>query len=1511
MNKNISFTIIFLGIFFQSFSQYLLNWQKTDSLEKAKQYEKALQLSQKLYKQATQSNHIEEKYKSIIYQIKYKSLLSEPISDIIIFTENEAGKAKLPLKNILHSLIVDLYLNYYQNNYRRIEDNICIENLACAHLQDWSINRLRKEIMHHILLSLSGKEKLEAIKTRDLNKMIVQSKKSTDKHANVYDFLAFKALDFLENKQWKPLNKHNDYSFPNRLLLLPADEFIKQSISTNDSLSPQYLKLKIYKELIKEHLQAKNTNALIQIDLRRFKPIKPKGNFYVKSIENIIKKYEKYPACSEFYYLQAKYYYQKDSSDTQKSNNNRLKALSICNAAINKYPESTGAKQCAYLKSKILIKSLSFNIKEVVTAKDSFDIDLNYRNIDTVYIKLAKIEENKLADLRNRYFGKELYQEILKASKTINISTHILPESLDYYPHTTKIRLKNQAAGRYVIFVANNKHFRYENNISAYADFTASKISYIYKKLPDGSLEYYIIDRKSGSPIENVQVKIYEQKENYESGKIEKILISSLLTGKNGYFIIKAEQNTSLKNLYLEFRKGKDVLISKQPVLLYPVNSNNQEKIKIEIITDKNHYKTGEILYFKAIVLKTDNSTTNLLPQTKIPLIIKANKSIVSEKIYTSNEFGSISSQFKIPENIKSGELEIYTPYGSKFVKINILQVKKEQKISIPIRENEKEELFKLTKSILNDTLTLTINTKEKKLNLLYELKTAHKTISKWITVSKNQEEIKLPLNEETSVKIILTSIKNSTLVTKTEEFNRACLNKKLRIEIKHFKEENISGSDVSWEISVHDMQNNPVQSEVLLFLSEDSSSLLNFNRLSSSICPKNDKYLWKIFSNKQQKAIVLSQFLNQFSPLPYKSFSYLNLYGFRFPKQSYKYANSKVLFKDKRDKKVADLPSTEFFFPDLKSDAKSSINLRVNFPKTTNKQYLNILAVSKNSQFGYIVKPLIIKKMLKIESEKPDFYRAGDLPLISTKLINNTYDTLKGNVRLLLYQNGFKEILIENEKSGKNFIIPPKQTISVFWKIKIPENMNVLRYKIEAKTSQYIDIEQNNIKILNIRIPVNKNRNTSVRKQISSINDTVKIVKDTKIFINKSLQIVNNLSNTLSENVVDLFLNYFTNTIEVQYFKNAEDKRLQNSYLLSRFQNKSGSWSWFQNMPEDFEISTYIVTGLGRMQKTALIDIKKDLQIRKILLRSIYYLDEYLYKKYRQGNFEFSDYNILLNYFYARSYFQEIPVPATYKKANEFYKNYLKEKSKKFKFAEKLMFAIIAKRYHWQIETNIESRIEKLKNKSLNNENAALYIEYLNEYQKSKELINQYILNLDFSQSENKKIAASTVYILLLNKQFAKNTSDKFALTQINTTKNHSKDLKIRKELYKNANGKLLKLRDKDQLILDDTITVKIKIKSKKPLKYLLISDNYPALFQPFNIQEKTIKDNQLIYYQNQNTGSLNFYLYKIHKGKNTIEYKAVVKHKGIYKDQAVFIRQVYGNENSLGKEHIRSTTW
>ncbi len=1508
MLKNIILTIVFLNTVFSSFSQFSDTWQSIDSLENIKQYEKALQLNEKLYTKAKRLNNIEEIYKSIIYQIKFKSILAQQTPDIIVFTKNQANKAETPLKNILHSLIVDLYLNFYQNNYRRIKENLCIENLPCENMKDWSIERLRHEIMLHISLSLSDKEKLQAIKISDLSSIIVQENIPENYQPNVYDFLAYKALDFLENKQWIPLiNKDNKNTIPDSLFLLPAHELVNIRFSTKDTLSAQYLILKIYKDLAKEYLQSGNTNMLIYNDLHRFKSVNIKEENYLNSLKKIIKEYEKFSECSKFYYLLADYYYQKSRNNhkEQANRNWRSLALNICSETIKKYPNSLGTKQCAFLKSKILNASLNFTLNETITPKDSFTVNINYKNIDTLYVKITKINQEQLADLQDKYYGKNLYNKLLNDSKTIKIKTIYLPDANDYYSHNTKINLKSPTPGKYLIFISNNKKFTYQNNITAYTDFTVSRFSYITRKLSDGSAEFFVIDKKMGNPLKDVQIKIYSNEENFRTGIKNKLLILNTLTDKSGYFKIPANEKTTRKELFIELRKGKDVLISKQTVLLYPAKNENKENIKVHIITDKSSYLPGETIFYKIIVFKTKNKTTRLLPELKVPVIISTNQKICSEKINTSNEFGSFASEFKIPENLKTGILEIYTPYGSEYVTIN-RQSSFDRKLNAGYDKNfTKTHILKIDKSINNDTLTLTIQSKEKELNLLYELiDNDNRTSSQWIKITKQSNKVIIPLNGSSNVKVAVTTVKNNRLYTHTETIKGYCLNKNLNIDVENMITENISGSNVSWKIRVHDAQNMPVNSELLLYLNEDTSNTLKYNKLIHKICPQNNDLSWSYLNNKPQKANVLSQGFYKFSPIPYQYFAYLNLYGFQFPKQSYtkNYVENRTKFDNRIIENNTNIHQTAFFFPGLKTNENGEINLEINIPKYASKQRLNILAISKNLQLGYTSKILSIKKMLKIESLKAEFYRAGDLPLIKTKLINNTNDTLKGTVRLLLYQNGLKEILLKNENSQKKFIISPNQSVDIFWKINVPDNMSLLRYKIEAKTSQYIDIEQNNIKIINMRTNNTQIQNKYIRNKSTSDNNTLHNVNYTNNITINTLQLLDKLSNTLSKSSIDYFINFFTNSIELQYLKNEKNNRLKNLLLFSTMQNKNGSWSWFQDMPEDYEISSYIVTGFGRMQKLGLINIKKDIHLRRILLRSIYYLDKQTFEKYKQTNTKLPHKNNeLLSYLYARSFFPEIQIPKQYKTTYEFYKNQLLENNKKLKPAEKLVLSIIAHRNNWQFSQNIENKIDKNTEKFTTQEYLTFYIEYLIEYKKNEDIIKKYISGLNISAGSSQKTLASTIYVLLLERN---NQYPDFKLfTNKNPQIKTSKQLKIKKELFKINNGKFRKLTNNAIVSVGDTLSVKIIIKSKKTLKYLKINDNYAAGLVPLNFSEEVIHKNKLIYYQNQNVGKIKYYVYQINKGSNTIEYQAIVKHTGKYTDNGVSIRQVYSQSNSVSR--------
>jgi hypothetical protein len=305
---------------------------------------------------------------------------------------------------------------------------------------------------------------------------------------------------------------------------------------------------------------------------------------------------------------------------------------------------------------------------------------------------------------------------------------------------------------------------------------------------------------------------------------------------------------------------------------------------------------------------------------------------------------------------------------------------------------------------------------------------------------------------------------------------------------------------------------------------------------------------------------------------------------------------------------------------------------------------------------------------------------------------------------------------------------------------------------------------------------------------------------------------------------------------------------------------------------------------------------------LRRILLRSIYYLDKQTFEKYKQTNTKLPHKNKeLLNYLYARSFFQEIPIPQQYESAYEFYKNQLQENSKKLKPDEKLLLAITAHRNNWQFSQNIETKIDKNTEKFTTQEHLTFYIEYLIEYHKNKDIVKKYISDLNISTHSSQKAVANTMYVLLLENNNQKLNIKLF--TNKNPQIKTSKQLKIKKDFFRIDNGKSRKLTNNAIISVGDTLSIKIIIKSKKALKYLKVNDNYAASFVPLNLLEGISRKNKLIYYQNLNIGNIKYSIYQINKGNNIIEYQAIVKYSGKYTDNGVSIRQIYSQSNSVSR--------
>ena len=691
--------------------KYQKEWAKVDSLEKKGLPKSALEIVEKIYVMAKADKNSDQLIKSIVFKIKFRNELEEnAFQNLIKDVEYEIKTSVFPAKNMLHSMLADMYWMFYRNNRYKIYKRTNTIDFENGDINTWTLDQLINATIKQYMLSLSDKEKLQSMNRELYSEMIIEGSDSKEFRPTLYDFLAHKALVFFRITELSLSKPADHFQLKESFYFSDVKAFSRQQITTKDTLSLHFYSILIYQNLLNFRLKDNNIPALINADLERLAFVyansanPDKDRLYLNYLNKLAEKYHTQPVFAEINYYIANYYFK--SSNKYKRNHrineahkwDKKTALEICAQMIEKYPKSYGGQKCKSLKYKILNANLSFKAEQYIPSNDKYSILINYKNIDTIYIKTGWLDRNQLEKLKGKYYGKNLYDRLLFLLKNQKNTLEILPGTEDYNKHLTEIIMQPLNHGLYIIVVSNNEKFTYKKSTSSYALINVTDISFIQRKVQDGSYEFHVFDRKTGRPLSGVTVKSWYQKYNYTTGKNKRIYDKTYVTDNKGYFKVQSKKKFNSRNMYFEFIRGKDYLNSGYSNYISYQNSQRSAYTKTHLFTDRAIYRPGQTIYFKGILLKKYDGKPEILANyNTIVTLYDVNHQKVSQQNLTSNDYGSFKGTFTIPKGLLNGQMQIYTAHGSKYVSVEEYKRPKFEVEILPFKGNY----------VLNDTVSL------------------------------------------------------------------------------------------------------------------------------------------------------------------------------------------------------------------------------------------------------------------------------------------------------------------------------------------------------------------------------------------------------------------------------------------------------------------------------------------------------------------------------------------------------------------------------------------------------------------------------------------------------------------------------------------------------------------------------------------------------------------------------------------------------------------------------------
>ncbi|MFP5040566.1 alpha-2-macroglobulin family protein [Parasediminibacterium sp. JCM 36343] len=218
-------------------------------------------------------------------------------------------------------------------------------------------------------------------------------------------------------------------------------------------------------------------------------------------------------------------------------------------------------------------------------------------------------------------------------------------------------------SGAYLLVASTGKNFKNKRDNMAFTYFYVSNISYVSA----GGNRYFVLDRETGEPMQNVSVKALAQKYDSKTGKPYYDTTDNVTTNEKGLF--RLGKTTSERSYYycqFLFAAKTDTLYIRDPSYMRNEEEDEDKKQKetAYFFTDRGIYRPGQNLFFKAIAIAKPPKGNSFLYLTKDSITVyleDANRQVVDSVKCKQNEYASITGQFVLPQNTLTGNFSLTT----------------------------------------------------------------------------------------------------------------------------------------------------------------------------------------------------------------------------------------------------------------------------------------------------------------------------------------------------------------------------------------------------------------------------------------------------------------------------------------------------------------------------------------------------------------------------------------------------------------------------------------------------------------------------------------------------------------------------------------------------------------------------------------------------------------------------------------------------------------------------------
>lgn len=555
----------------------------------------------------------------------------ELIKEVENYTNSCADSASVA---VLHSMLAEMYQNYYQRNQWTINQRTQLSGYIPEDIRVWTSNLFTDKIKEEIDLSLRPTALLQNTPVSKFKDILEIGKDSQTLRPTLYEFLAFRALDIQPTVQ-------------------------------------------IYKDLIAFQNKEPNMKSVLltELDYLRFlygdKRDKESFEAYMNALDELYRNLASQNYAAEILIAKldlvsgSMFRYVSTQWDSIKA-----EEVKLCEEGIKRY---SGYPRTAILKNRLAQleqPTLSASTNNTVYPGQQLGIKLEYKNVQKVIVQIYRSSKTPLQAAAHtsakKSSGSTLGQ--LVNEKTFSL---LLPNT--YSQQDTTLHISMDQPGLYeCVVTVPGQQLKTINTVSV------TRLAAIYRNLSGNKQEVMVTDYLSGKPVDGAIVTYYggQRRSLQELGTVK--------TDREGLATLPANSQV------LAFQASRPGDTNAMLTNIYPMGSGHKPEknpVEVSIFTDRGLYRPGQTIFFKGLAyVKDSNDPHAVAGQTFTVTLYDANGKELAQKKFTTNDFGSFNGEFSIPKQTLSGVFRLSTGQMSVYIHVEEYKRPTFQAYFLPIK---------------------------------------------------------------------------------------------------------------------------------------------------------------------------------------------------------------------------------------------------------------------------------------------------------------------------------------------------------------------------------------------------------------------------------------------------------------------------------------------------------------------------------------------------------------------------------------------------------------------------------------------------------------------------------------------------------------------------------------------------------------------------------------------------------------------------------------------------------